>query len=94
MADDTQLSPLQLWQALTLLSASVRELTTQVIELRGKVDALTLRYENDRDEIRTFARDAKSALEQAATSQSQEMRAARIDTPLPPPLTRHGRARP
>jgi outer membrane murein-binding lipoprotein Lpp len=92
MADDTQLTPLQLGQALTLLSGSVRELTTQVIELRAKVEDLTQRYERDREEIRTFARDAKQALEESASSRSQELRAARIDTPLPPPPPlRHGR---
>lgn len=103
---DTQLTPLQLGQALTLLSSSVRELTTQVIEhrtelaqfkqeMRSKLEALSNRVEIDRDGLREFARDVKLALRESASSDSQEMRAARIDTPLPPaPPPKHGRTRP
>lgn len=95
MADD-QLTPLQLGQALTLLSSGVRELTTQLIELRTEMRTalrlLSERSELDRGEIREFARDVKVALRESASSESQEMRVARIDTPLPP-KPRHGRPR-
>lgn len=93
MFDDTQLTPLQLGQILTNLNTSVRELTTQVIELRAQVNGLTGRYERDRSDLRTFARDVKRTLGESAASRSQEMRAANIDTPLPPP-PHHGPTRP
>jgi phosphoenolpyruvate carboxylase len=94
MADDQQLTPLQLGQALTLMSQSIRELTTQMIELRTKFDLLAHSFEVDRQSLSKFANEVKTVLREAASSDSQEMRVARIDTPLPPPLTRHGRTRP
>jgi predicted nucleic acid-binding Zn-ribbon protein len=98
---DPQLPPLQLGQALTMLTSCVRNLShqvgdlrTELGELKAKIDTLTGRVEIDRDGLREFARDVKTALREAATSKSQEMRAARIDTPLPPALPKHGRTRP
>ncbi len=93
MGDEVQLTPLQLGQILTNLNASVRELTTQLIELRTKVELLARSIETDRQQIREFARDVKRALGESASSQSQELRVARIDTPLPP-VPRHGSTRP
>jgi hypothetical protein len=93
MSDDTQLTPLQLGQALTLLSSSVRELTTQMIELRTKFDLLAQSFEVDRQNLSKFTHEVKLVLREAASSDSQEMRAARLDTPLPP-APRHGPTRP
>ncbi len=99
MADD-QLTPLQLGQILLNLNTSVRELTTQTIKLRQELRVVALRQDNlaasvelDRAALFRFAKEIKAALSEAATSESQEMRAARIDTPLPP-LPRHGPPRP
>jgi hypothetical protein len=94
MADDSQLTPLQLGQALTLLSGSVRELTTQLIEMRAELRAQRERAESDRESMRKFTTAVRNALRESASSHSQELRAARIDTPLPPPPIRHGPTRP
>ncbi len=108
MADE-QLTPLQLGQVLNLLSSTVRDLaksqaalairqqetTDAVNHLVEVVEKLASDTRHDRAQLRKLAREVKQALLDNATSQSQEMRAARIDTPIPPlPPRKHGLSRP
>lgn len=101
MADD--LAILQLGQLLTNLNNTMREVAKRQSDINAtlerlgsSVDSLALECQHDREQMRKFAADVKRALLENASSESQEMRAARIDTPVPlgPPALRHGRPRP
>src|SRR5690606_15259388 len=101
MADD--LAILQLGQLLTNLNNTMREgaqrqsdINSEVKQLRDSVDKLSTEMQHDRAQLHKFASEVKSALLENASSKSQELRAARIDTPVPPvpPPIRHGRSRP
>jgi len=86
---DPTVPPLQLGQILTMLSTEIRDLKRMVGDLRTDVATLSTRMDLDRAELREFGKAVKTVLLESATTDSQEMRAARIATPLPP--TPHGR---
>jgi hypothetical protein len=96
MSDPT-VPPLQLGQILTMLSAEIRDLKRLVGDLRNDIARDRERSDIDRAELREFAKSVKTALHESASSESQEMRVARIDTPLPPAprptAPRHGKPR-
>jgi ABC-type transporter Mla subunit MlaD len=100
MADDVAI--LQLGQLLTNLNNTMRQLAERQNDTNAAVDRiclavdrLTTECQHDRAQMRKFAAEVKNALLENASSKSQELRAARIDTPVPPvPPPVHGRPRP
>lgn len=81
------------------VSQTVSRLGAQVEGLALQLGQMRLEQERDRAELRRFTGQIRDALRLSATSESQELRAAGIRTPVPPAgysprASQHGPPRP
>lgn len=85
--------------AIEAVTQTVSNLGAQVEGLAGQLGELRREQEQYRTELRRFTSQVRDALFMAATSESQELRAAGIRTPIPPAgysprASQHGPPRP